>query len=123
MQLRSIRRGVWTALPRLRRAGTAKALGGADLRVRVRGGYEPDTVVARAGRPLRLTFRREESAACSERVIFPAFGKSAMLPPYEDVAIDLPPLEPGEYEFTCQFGVLRGRLLVRGGGAGSESAA
>ncbi|MEP7224527.1 MAG: hypothetical protein ABI783_06190, partial [Actinomycetota bacterium] len=45
-------------------------------------------------------------------VVFPAFGKSAMLPPFEDVALELMPEQAGEYEFTCQLGMLRGRLVV-----------
>lgn len=81
-------------------------------RVRIRGGYEPATVYARAGEPVAIVFRREETAPCSERVIFPALGKSAMLPAYEDVTVELMPPGPGEYEFTCQLGVLRGRLVV-----------
>jgi len=97
-----------------RRAKAAPSPGehGSEIRVRVRGGYWPSVVFARAGRPLRLIFRREETAPCSERVVFPAFGKSAMLPPYEDVTVELLPKEPGEYEFTCQMGMLRGRLIV-----------
>lgn len=83
-----------------------------ELRVRVRGGYEPETVRAEAGRPVRIVFRREESAASSEQVVFPALGKSATLPPGETVAVDLPPQEPGEYEFTSGMGMLRGRLIV-----------
>ena len=81
-------------------------------RIRVRGGYQPDTVYARAGERVRLTFRREETAACSERVVFPDFGKSAMLPPYQDVTIELRPEHAGDYEFTCELGMLRGRLIV-----------
>ncbi len=81
-------------------------------RIRVRGGYHPDTIYARAGEPLRLTFRREETAPCSERVVFPDFGKSAMLPPYQDVTIELAPARAGAYEFTCQMGMLHGRLIV-----------
>ena len=84
-------------------------------RVRVRGGFEPQVLHARAGEPLRILFWREETAPCSERVVFPAFGKSAMLPPFEDVALELLPEHPGEYEFTCQLGMLRGRLVVDGG--------
>jgi plastocyanin domain-containing protein len=83
-----------------------------STRVRVRGGYQPDTVYARVGEPVRLVFRREETAACSERVVFPAFGKSAMLPPYEDVNIDLRPERAGTYEFSCQMGMLHGQLIV-----------
>ena len=81
-------------------------------RVRVRGGYEPDTIFGRVGEPLRIVFRREETAPCSERVVFPAFGKSAMLPPYQDVLVELPPADPGVYEFTCQLGVLHGTLVI-----------
>ena len=81
-------------------------------RIRVRGGYHPDTVYARAGESLLLTFRREETAARSERVVFPDFGKSAMLPPYQDVTIELRPEQAGDYEFTCELGTLHGRLIV-----------
>ena len=81
-------------------------------RVRVRGGYQPDTIYARVGEPLRLIFRREETAPCSERVVFPDLGKSAMLPAYRDVTIELTPEHAGVHEFTCQMGMLHGRLIV-----------
>ena len=41
-----------------------------EAMILVKGGYTPDTIVVRAGRPVRLNFRREETAACSEKVIF-----------------------------------------------------
>jgi plastocyanin domain-containing protein len=99
---------------RLLKPATASAGGDGlqAIRVRVRGAYEPDTIAARAGRPLQITFRREETALASERVVFPAFGKSVALPPYEDVTLDLHPDEAGEYEFTGETGMLRGRLIV-----------
>jgi hypothetical protein len=78
----------------------------------VRGGYEPEVLYASVGEPLRIVFSREETAPCSERVLFPEFGRSAMLPPFEDVALELVPERAGEYEFTCQLGVLRGKLVV-----------
>ena len=81
-------------------------------RVEVRGGYVPDTIVTRAGRPLRLTFHRHESWPCSDRVVFADFGIAADLPAHEDVVVDLLPTEPGEYEFTCGMGRLTGRLIV-----------
>ena len=84
------------------------------VRVRVKGGYEPSVVYGRVGEALRIVFKREESASCSEHVVFPAFGKSAMLPPFEDVTLELVPEHAGEYEFTCQMGILRGRLVVAG---------
>ena len=83
-----------------------------EVRIRVRGGYSPDTIRAEAGIPLRLVFIREETASCSEQVVFPAFGKSAMLPTGTPVTVELLPDEPGEYEFTCAMGILHGRLIV-----------
>ena len=83
------------------------------VQIDVRGGYSPDVIVARAGRPLRLTFIRHDSWPCGDRIIFPDFGIAADLPPHVPIDIDLSPEEPGDYEFTCSRGVLRGRLLVR----------
>ena len=84
------------------------------VRVTVKGGYQPSVVYGRVGEPLRIVFSREETASCSEHVVFPDFGRSAMLPPFEDVSLELVPEHPGEYEFTCQLGMLRGRLVVVG---------
>jgi plastocyanin domain-containing protein len=80
--------------------------------IRVRGGYLPSVVHAPAEQPIRLVFLREETAACSEQVLFPAFGRSTMLPAGRRVTVDLPACAPGSYEFACAMGVLRGRLVV-----------
>jgi plastocyanin domain-containing protein len=78
----------------------------------VKGGYTPDTVVVERGRPVRLLFRREESALCSERVVLPAFDRSARLPEGEEVTVEFVPTERGEFPFACQMGMLRGRVVV-----------
>jgi plastocyanin domain-containing protein len=83
-----------------------------EAMVLVKGGYTPDTIRVTAGRPVRLLFRREETAACSEQVVLPDFGKSAPLPTGTVVPIEFLPAEPGEHEFTCQMGMLRGRIIV-----------
>jgi plastocyanin domain-containing protein len=83
-----------------------------EAMILVKGGYTPDVIVVQHGRPVRLNFRREESAACSEMVVFSDFGKSAMLPEGEIVPIELLPDKPGEYAFSCQMGMFRGRLIV-----------
>ena len=44
--------------------------------------------------------------------MFPDFNKSAKLPEGEAVAIELLPDTAGEYEFQCQMGMLRGKLIV-----------
>lgn len=83
--------------------------------VRINDGYEPRELRVRAGQPVRLIFRREETAACSERVVFPGLGISVELPPFQEVAVDLPASAPGVHHFRCQMGVLRGRVIVHGG--------
>jgi YHS domain-containing protein len=55
---------------------------------------------------------REETAACSEMVIFSDFNKTAKLPTGETVPIELMLEKPGEYEFACQMWMFRGKLVV-----------
>jgi plastocyanin domain-containing protein len=69
-------------------------------------------IVVERGRPVRLHCRNEETAACSEMVIFSDFNKNAKLPTGETVCIELMPDKPGEYEFACQMGMFLGRLIV-----------
>jgi len=98
-----------------RTGGTRAALassGYQEAMVLVKGGYTPDVIVVQHGKPVRLTFRREETAACSEMVVFGDFGKSAKLPTGQSVPLEFVPEQPGEYEFTCQMGMIRGKLIV-----------
>jgi len=83
-----------------------------EAMILVKGGYTPDVIVVRAGKPVRLNFRREETATCSDKVIFADFNKSAELPTGETVAVEFLPKEPGEYAFSCPMGMFRGRLIV-----------
>jgi plastocyanin domain-containing protein len=83
-----------------------------EAMVLVKGGYTPDVILVERGKPVRLNFLRAESASCSEMVLFPDFKKSAHLPEGETVAVELMPDKVGEYEFQCQMGMLRGKLIV-----------
>jgi plastocyanin domain-containing protein len=88
------------------------ASGAQEVAVTVKGGYTPDLIVVKAGRPVRLRFMRQESSACSGMVLFPDFNQSAKLPEGEEVSIEFTPDKPGEYGFQCQMGMLRGKLIV-----------
>ena len=70
------------------------------------------TVIVACGKPVRLNFRREETASCSDKVVFEHFSKSADLPTGELVAVELMPKEAGEFSFACPMGMFRGRLIV-----------
>ncbi len=95
-----------------RRGFLARADGWQERRIRVRGGYDPAEIHVTAGTPVRLIFRREETASCSERVVFPDLGISAALPAFRDTAVELPAIGPGAHEFTCEMEMLRGRVIV-----------
>ena len=88
------------------------ASGYQEAMVLVKGGYTPDVIVVEHGKPVRLNFRREESAACSEMVVFGDFDKSAKLPEGKIVPVEFLPENPGEYEFSCQMGMIRGKLVA-----------
>lgn len=92
---------------------TAAKSGVQELTVIVKGGYAPDRIEVEQGRPVRLNFRREESNACTEQVIFGDFGLSKMLPQGETVPIEFTPQKIGEFTFHCGMNMVRGKLIVR----------
>ncbi len=101
----------WFAPKAQTRAAVSES-GAQEVAVTVKGGYTPDVIVVQKGRPVRLTFTRQESSACSEQVLFPDFNKNAALPEGKPVTLEFTPDQPGEYGFQCQMGMLRGKLIV-----------
>lgn len=101
----------WLAPKGSTRAATGVG-GTQEVAITVKGGYTPDIIVVQAGRPVRLRLTRQERASCSEMVLFPDFGQSARLPEGEEVIVEFTPEKPGEYDFQCQMGMLRGKLIV-----------
>jgi plastocyanin domain-containing protein len=92
--------------------GASVAGGVQEVRVLVKGGYTPDTIVVQAGKPVRLQFYRDETADCSERVVFEKFKIDEMLPAFQTTTVEFTPTEPGEYPFRCGMNMLKGLLVV-----------
>jgi plastocyanin domain-containing protein len=88
------------------------ATGPSEVRITVRGGYDPATIRVRAGRPVRLVFDRQETSGCSEEVVFPAFGIRKFLPTGKPTTIEITPPAPGRYEFMCGMSMLRGSIVA-----------
>ena len=95
-------------------AGVAEGV--QEVHVTVKGGYTPDTIVVRAGTPVRLQFYRDETADCSERVVFEDFGIDAALPAFQTTAVEFTPEEAGEFRFRCGMNLLKGLLVVEPAG-------
>jgi plastocyanin domain-containing protein len=84
-----------------------------EVDVTVKGGYQPASIVVKAGERVRLNFTRREASTCGEEVIIPGFGKRAHLPEGQTVTIEVTPDKPGEYEFTCGMNMYRGKLIAQ----------
>jgi len=98
--------------PRSMQAARVDSSGVQEVRVRVKGGYDPSHLRVERGRRVRLTFDRQESAGCSEEVVLPDFGIRKYLPANRETTIEFMPESSGEYEFTCGMSMLRGRITV-----------
>jgi plastocyanin domain-containing protein len=83
-----------------------------EIKITVKGGYSPDVIAVKQGIPVRLNFYRDETASCSEEVVFGDFGIARQLPAFETTAIEFTPEKPGEYTFACGMNMMRGKLIV-----------
>jgi plastocyanin domain-containing protein len=83
-----------------------------EIKVRVKGGYDPDVLVVEKGRPVRIDFYRDETASCSDTVVFADFGIARPLPAFRTTPVEFTPDRPGEFTFTCGMNMMRGKLIV-----------
>jgi plastocyanin domain-containing protein len=77
------------------------------------GVYTPSRVEVVAGRPVTLRFVRRDPSPCAEKVLFGELGIAADLAMDKPTEVTLTPVNPGEYEFTCQMRMYRGTLIAR----------
>ena len=84
-----------------------------EIKITVKGGYDPDVLIVKKGTPVRLNFYRNETADCSDTIVFSDFNIRKPLPAYQTTAVEFTPEKEGEYVFTCGMGMLKGKLIVR----------
>lgn len=84
-----------------------------EVKVVVKGGYNPDLIILKKGIPVRLYFYRDETADCSDTIVIGDFKIRKPLPPFETTTVEFTPDKEGEFEFTCGMGMMRGKLVVR----------
>jgi plastocyanin domain-containing protein len=92
-------------------AGLTQA-GVQEIKVTVKGGYSPDVIVVKQGVPVKLDFYRDETASCSEQVVFGDFGIARDLAAFKTTSIEFTPDKAGEFTFVCGMNMLRGKLIV-----------
>lgn len=94
-------------------AATSSRDGVQAIEVRVHGGYSPSLIEVERGRPVRMTFDRQEDNPCSEELVVPSLGIRQFLPAFAQTAIEFTPQAAGDVEFTCGMGMLHGTVRVR----------
>ena len=117
---------VWKIAPLLRTSGSGKAPSagenvapgphappGSVLVTVSMVGFDPDSIPAKAGQPLKLAFFRPNDANCAREVVFPDLGIRKELPPGQTVVVDITPPKSGPLAFECGMKMLKGRLIVR----------
>ena len=106
----------WLFGPRKEERTAATAVGGVQAAtIVVKGGYAPDHLTVQAGVPVRLTFRRQEDAACTDRVVMPAFGINRELAAFADTIVGFTPTQVGTFDFACGMNMVHGTVTVVAG--------
>ena len=96
-------------------AASVTSTGVQEVKVTVKGGYDPDVIVVKQNHPVRLDFYRDETASCSDRIVFGDFGIARDLPAFKTTSVNFTPDKAGEFTFTCGMNMMRGKLIVEAG--------
>lgn len=83
------------------------------IEIKIKNGvYDPALIQVKAKEPITLRFIREDGSACAETISFADLHISKILPLNVPTDIQLFLPKAGEYEFTCQMGMYRGKLIA-----------
>jgi plastocyanin domain-containing protein len=83
------------------------------LEIKVKDGvYQPAVFKIKANKPITLRFIREDATPCSEYVIFDKLNISRKLPLNQPTDVNITPQKSGQYEFTCQMGMYKGKIIA-----------
>jgi len=76
------------------------------------GTYTPSIIKVKHQQPTKIRFLRKDPAPCAQWVIFDTLNISQELPVDKKLMITLKNEQKGTFEFTCQMGMYRGKLIV-----------
>ncbi len=104
---------VWLRFQRRQEAAVVGTSGVQEATVIVKGAYQPNVITVQAGKPVALTFDRQEDAECSRFVTIDGVHIRQDLPAHQKTTVHFTPAHVGEYSFTCDMGMYQGRLIVQ----------
>ena len=75
-------------------------------------GFEPQTVTAKKGQPIKLVITRKTEHTCAKEVVIKDAGISKKLPLNVPVEIALTPAKSGQLRYACGMDMISGVLLI-----------
>src|SRR5512143_4170130 len=82
------------------------------VQITVDGGYTPEVITVKRGRPVRLDFLRKDASSCLEEVVLPDFGVRRHLGLNETTPIEIKPERAGAFAFSCGMNMYHGKIIV-----------
>ncbi|MEM1243963.1 MAG: cupredoxin domain-containing protein [Pseudomonadota bacterium] len=83
------------------------------IEIKVKDGiYTPAIIRTKVGETITLNFLREDPTPFASVVMFPDFDKSIELPVGQIKPIKLKLTQAGEFNFSCEMNMYRGKLIV-----------
>jgi hypothetical protein len=74
--------------------------------------YTPSSLMARAGSPVQLVLRTDNTVGCTRSIVVPQLNLEESLPETGETVLDLGTLKPGNLRFTCGMGMYSGSIQV-----------
>lgn len=78
----------------------------------VQDGYQPNYFRVKAGVPVELTVKTNETYSCASSFLMKSFNVNLRLAPTDSQTVSFTPSKPGKYPFNCSMGMYRGVMEV-----------
>lgn len=84
-----------------------------EVTVTIDGGYKPDVVILKQGRPAKINLIRKSDRGCLGAVQSKDLNFSKELPLNQTVTVDVPTDQAGTYDFSCGMQMVHGKVEVK----------
>ncbi len=86
---------------------------GESVDITVAGGYNPEVIVVRKGRPVTLNFLRTDPSSCLEEVVLGDFKVRKFLGLNQTSPVIITPRKAGEFVYSCGMNMFHGKIIVK----------
>ncbi|MCL5292658.1 MAG: cupredoxin domain-containing protein [Actinobacteria bacterium] len=79
----------------------------------VSNGWNPNVIKAKANIPLKINLDIQQAGGCVSSLVIQQLNIGVQLQSGTKTALEVPPLQPGTYQYSCQMGMINGQLIVQ----------